>query len=95
LGAVCASLAPDGVVLVADEAVAESFTAPGDRLERMMYGWSISHCLPASMAERPSAAIGTVIREGTVRELATEAGFRQTDVLDVDGGFFRLYSLRP
>ena len=95
LGAARAALATDGVMLVADEAVAPAFHAPGDELERMMYGWSITHCLPAAMAEQPSAAIGTVIREGTVRELATAAGFRQVDVLDVDGGFFRLYALRP
>ena len=57
------ALAADGVVLVADELVAPAFTAPGDDLERMMYGWSIVHCLPTQMAEQPSAAIGTVIRE--------------------------------
>jgi 2-polyprenyl-3-methyl-5-hydroxy-6-metoxy-1,4-benzoquinol methylase len=90
-----AALAGDGVLLVADEAVASAFTAPGDVLERMMYGWSITHCLPASLAEQPSAAIGTVIRETTVRDLATEAGFGQVEVLPVDGGFFRLYALRP
>jgi 2-polyprenyl-3-methyl-5-hydroxy-6-metoxy-1,4-benzoquinol methylase len=95
LAAARAALAPEGALLVADEAVAASFTAPGDELERMMYGWSISHCLPAAMAEQPSAAVGTVLREGTVRRLATEAGFGRTDVLDVDGGFFRLYALRP
>jgi hypothetical protein len=89
------ALAADGVLLVADEAVAPAFTAPGDQLERMMYGWSITHCLPASMAEQPSAAIGTVIREETVRGLAGEAGFARVHVLDVDGGFFRLYALRP
>jgi SAM-dependent methyltransferase len=95
LGAVRAALAPDGVLLVADEAVSPVFTAPGDGLERMMYGWSITHCLPASMAEQPSAAIGTVIREGTVRDLASAAGFGDVEVLDVDGGFFRLYAVRP
>lgn len=95
LAAARAALAADGALLVADEAVANSFTAPGDDLERMMYGWSITHCLPASMAEQPSAATGTVIREGTVRALAQQAGFRQVEVLDVDGGFFRLYALRP
>jgi 2-polyprenyl-3-methyl-5-hydroxy-6-metoxy-1,4-benzoquinol methylase len=88
------ALADDGAILVADEAVAPSFTAPGDELERMMYGWSITHCLPTSMTEQPSAAIGTVIREDTVRELAREAGL-EVRVLDVDGGFFRLYELRP
>jgi 2-polyprenyl-3-methyl-5-hydroxy-6-metoxy-1,4-benzoquinol methylase len=95
LAAARAALGPNGAMLVADEAVAASFTAPGDDLERMMYGWSITHCLPAAMAEQPSAAIGTVIREGTVRTLAEQAGFEQCDVLDVDGGFFRLYALRP
>ena len=95
LAAARAALAADGVLLVADEAVAPAFTAPGDELERMMYGWSITHCLPAAMAEQPSAAIGTVIRESTVRDLATRAGFSGVDVLDVDGGFFRLYALRP
>lgn len=95
LSAARAVLATDGAMLVADEAVAQEFTAPGDEIERMMYGWSITHCLPASMAEQPSAAIGTVIREDTVRALAREAGFGRIDVLDVDGGFFRLYALRP
>ncbi len=89
------ALADDGAVLVADELVAGAFSAPGDDLERMMYGWSITHCLPTQMAEHPSAALGTVLREGTVRALAAEAGFARVRVLDVDGGFFRLYELRP
>jgi hypothetical protein len=89
------ALARDGVLLVADELVASAFTAPGDELERMMYGWSITHCLPTQMAEQPSAAIGTVIREDTVRALAADAGFATVRVVDVDGGFFRLYELRP
>jgi 2-polyprenyl-3-methyl-5-hydroxy-6-metoxy-1,4-benzoquinol methylase len=94
LAAARRALGPGGVVLVADEAVAPGFTAPGDQLERMMYGWSIVHCLPAAMAEQPSAAIGTVIREDTVRALAEQAGFAAVEVLPVDGGFFRLYELR-
>ena len=93
LAACRAALAPGGSLVVADEAVAPTFTAPGDDLERMMYGWSIVHCLPAAMAEQPSAAIGTVIREDTVRALAAEAGFDSVEVLPVDGGFFRIYQL--
>jgi 2-polyprenyl-3-methyl-5-hydroxy-6-metoxy-1,4-benzoquinol methylase len=89
------ALGDDGSVIVADEAVAESFASPGDDIERMMYGWSIVHCLPASMAEQPSAAIGTVIRESTVRQLAHAAGFRSVQVVPVDAGFFRLYELKP
>lgn len=94
LKAARAALATDGSVLVADELVAPTFTAPGDGLERMMYGWSIVHCLPTQMVEQPSAAMGTVLREDTVRSLAKQAGFRETRVLDADGGFFRLYDLR-
>jgi hypothetical protein len=88
------TLTPGGSVLVADEKVGDHFHAPADDLERLMYGWSIVHCLPVSLAEEPSAAIGTVIREETVRSLAASAGFRQVDVLPVDAGFFRLYRLR-
>jgi SAM-dependent methyltransferase len=87
------SLNHDGVVLVADERVAESFGAPGDLLERMMYGWSITHCLPASMADQPSAGLGTVLRSDTVRRLGAEAGFENVEVLDTDAGFFRLYTM--
>jgi SAM-dependent methyltransferase len=95
LAAVRRALTAEGVVLVADEAVAPSFTAPGDGIERMMYGWSITHCLPAALTEEGSAGTGTVLREETVRELALRAGFSAVEVLDVDGGFFRLYALRP
>lgn len=93
LAAARSALAPGGLVVIADEAVAETFTAPGDDLERMMYGWSVTHCLPASMAEAPSAALGTVLRAGTVAELAGQAGFASCEVVDVDAGFFRLYRL--
>jgi 2-polyprenyl-3-methyl-5-hydroxy-6-metoxy-1,4-benzoquinol methylase len=88
------ALGPGGAALVADEAVAPHFSAPGDDLERMMYGWSITHCLPTQMVEQPSAAIGTVIRETTVRDLARQAGFGSVTVLPVNGGFFRIYELR-
>ena len=94
LRAVRESLAPGGSVLVADEKVGDHFHAPAGDLERLMYGWSIVHCLPVSRAEQPSAAIGTVMRADTVRSLAYAAGLTRVDVLPVDGGFFRLYRLR-
>lgn len=89
------ALAAGGTVLVVDERVADVFTAPGDEVERMMYGWSVTHCLPTQLACRPSAALGTVLRAGTVRELATDAGFAGVDVLGVENEFFRLYRLHP
>jgi 2-polyprenyl-3-methyl-5-hydroxy-6-metoxy-1,4-benzoquinol methylase len=89
------ALAPGGSVIVADEKVADRFHAPGDEVERLMYGWSIVHCLPVAMSDSPSAAIGTVIRSETVRELAAAAGFARVDVLPVNAGFFRIYRLNP
>jgi 2-polyprenyl-3-methyl-5-hydroxy-6-metoxy-1,4-benzoquinol methylase len=93
LTAARAALAPGGAVLVVDERVADAFHAPGDEVERTMYGWSVTHCLPASMAETPSAALGTVMRADTVRGLAADAGFRGVEVLPVANDFFRLYRL--
>jgi SAM-dependent methyltransferase len=87
------SLADGGCVVVVDERVQAEFTAPGDLVERMMYGWSISHCLPTQRAEEPSAAIGTVLRASHVAALAQEAGFAHVEETDIDAGFFRVYRL--
>ena len=95
LRAARAATAPGGAVLVVDERVADDFIAPGDEVERAMYGWSVTHCLPTQLVDEPSAAIGTVIRAGTVRECASEAGFAAVEVLPVENDFFRLYRLRP
>ncbi len=93
LAAIRASLAPGGVAVIVDERVADSFAAPGDEVERMMYGWSVTHCLPTQMVEQPSAAVGTVLRADTLREFATDAGFGRVSVLPVDNDLFRLYRL--
>jgi 2-polyprenyl-3-methyl-5-hydroxy-6-metoxy-1,4-benzoquinol methylase len=85
---------PDGIVLVVDEKVAESFTAPGDELERLMYGYSLTCCLPDAMSAQPSAATGTVMRPSTLAGYARAAGFSQVEVLSVDHDFFRFYRLR-
>lgn len=82
-----------GAVLVVDERVADTFVAPGDEIERMMYGWSVLCCLPSGMSEPNSAATGTVMRETTLRDYATQAGFAGVEVLPVDNDFFRLYRL--
>jgi 2-polyprenyl-3-methyl-5-hydroxy-6-metoxy-1,4-benzoquinol methylase len=94
LAAARAALAPGGAVLVADERVADAFSAPGDEVERMMYGWSVLHCLPTQMVDEPSAALGTVMRADQVRELAAAAGYADTEILPVDNDLFRFYRLR-
>jgi SAM-dependent methyltransferase len=93
LEAVRALLAADGVVIVADEKVAETFTAPGDEVERLNFAFSWWHCLPASRAETPSVASGTALRPATVREWSEAAGFASLRVLPVDHLFWRFYQL--
>jgi SAM-dependent methyltransferase len=87
-------LADGGSVLVADERVADAFTAPGDATERLMYGWSILHCLPATLAEDPIQATGTALRAPALAGWAAAAGFAGFEVLAVDNPFWRFYRLR-
>ena len=93
LAAIRASLSASGAVLVVDERVADAFAAPGGETERMMYGWSVTHCLPTALVERSSAATGTVMRTDTLREYAAAAGLSTVEVLPVDNDLFRLYRL--
>lgn len=82
-----------GTVLVVDEAVAEEFAAPGDELERYMYGWSALHCLPVGINDAQSAATGRVMRPSTLRGYAREAGFANVEVLPVKADLWRFYRL--
>ncbi len=88
-------LAEGGTVLLADERAADTFAAPGDEVERLLYGWSVLHCLPVGMSEQPSAATGTVMRAETLRRYATEAGFAEVEILPIENDFWRFYRLRP
>jgi 2-polyprenyl-3-methyl-5-hydroxy-6-metoxy-1,4-benzoquinol methylase len=88
-------LAEGGSVVVADERVADAFAAPGDDTERLMYGYSVLHCLPVGIAEQPSAATGTAMRADTLRGYARDAGFAAVDVLPIEHDFWRFYHLRP
>jgi SAM-dependent methyltransferase len=93
LRAARALLAAGGSVLVADERVADAFTTPGDPTERFMYGWSILHCLPATLAEHPVEATGTVLRAPTVARWAAAAGFTGFEILPIDNPFWRFYRM--
>ena len=84
-----------GSVIVMDERVGDRFTARGNDVEWMMYGWSVLHCLPVGKAEEPSAGTGTVMRPETLRRYAEEAGFCEVEILPIDNFFFRFYRLRP
>jgi SAM-dependent methyltransferase len=83
-----------GLVVIMDEAVGEEFTAPGDDLERLMYGFSLFICLPDGMSSQPSAATGTVMRPTTLAAYGRQAGFDRLEILPIDDfGFFRFYRL--
>jgi SAM-dependent methyltransferase len=84
----------DGAVIVMDERVAEEFTAPGDDVERLMYGYSLVCCLADGLAHQPSAGTGTVMRPSTLRRYAVDAGFADVEILDIANDFFRFYRLR-
>ncbi len=83
----------DGAVLVVDERVGEDFTAPSGEIERLMYGYSVLHCLPVGMAEQPSVGTGTVMRPATLRRYATEAGFSGMEILSIENELWRFYRL--
>ncbi len=88
-------LKKDGIVLIVDERVGDAFTPEGNDVERMMYGWSILHCLPVGMTDENAAGTGTVMRADTLRRYASEAGFSQVEILPIEHFFFRFYRLTP
>lgn len=83
-----------GSVLVADELVGERFALPASDQERYMFGWSVVGCLPEAMGEPESAGTGAVMRPGTVRRFAEEAGFGRFEILPIETNFWRFYRLR-
>ncbi len=81
-----------GAVLVADERTEDAFNVPTNEMERLFYAFSTLHCLAVSL-QNDGAGTGTVIRADTVRRYATDAGFSNVEVLDVEHPQFRLYRL--
>ncbi|MFD4960380.1 class I SAM-dependent methyltransferase [Microbacterium sp. NPDC058389] len=83
-----------GPVVVMDEAVGERLMAPGDDVERLMYGFSLFCCLPDGLSHPQSVGTGTVMRPDTLRGYARDAGFADVEILPIeDFSFFRFYLL--
>jgi SAM-dependent methyltransferase len=95
LGAMRRMLADGGAAIVVDERTQDAFTVTDDPMERLFYVFSTLLCLPAGMADQPSAATGTVMRASTMESYARDAGFRSTEVLPADHAQFRFYRLHP
>jgi 2-polyprenyl-3-methyl-5-hydroxy-6-metoxy-1,4-benzoquinol methylase len=83
----------DGAVFIIDENADEHFTASGDPIQRLLYSFSILHCLPAGRHGDESVATGTVMRPDTFRSYATSAGFARVEQLPLEHPMFRFYRL--
>jgi SAM-dependent methyltransferase len=90
-----ASTRPGGVVLVIDERADETFTTPGDEVQRFFAAASPLWCLPQGLVGVDPEPVGTVIRPATMVDLARRAGFRMTTILPIDHPFWRFYRLEP
>jgi 2-polyprenyl-3-methyl-5-hydroxy-6-metoxy-1,4-benzoquinol methylase len=88
-------LKPGAAVLIADERVAERFTAPGDEVERLFYGYSVVSCLANGLVDKPSVGTGTVLRAAALEAIAHEAGFTGFTILPIEHEAFRFYRLDP
>ncbi|WP_182345969.1 methyltransferase domain-containing protein [Tomitella gaofuii] len=95
LAAMRALAGAGGTVLVADMKVADAFAAPGDDVERLMYGFSLFVCLADSKSTPGSAATGTVLRRPMVERWAREAGYGRCSTLSVSHDLWRFYRLDP
>ena len=94
LRAVRPRLAPGGSVFIGDERVSDEFTAPAGEIERLQYAFSVLHCLPATRAENPVVANGTILRAPTLLAWARAAGYENPEVLQIPNDFWRFYRLR-
>ena len=83
-----------GTVLVIDENTTETFESPADEIQRLLYAFSVLHCLPVGRVAANSAETGTVMRPDTFRSYAAAAGFADVEVLPVENLFFRFYRPR-
>jgi 2-polyprenyl-3-methyl-5-hydroxy-6-metoxy-1,4-benzoquinol methylase len=86
-------LAPDGVVLIADEAVGETLEENTNFMGHFFYNFSVLHCLPQAMVFPNGAGTGTVIKSSTVSKYADEAGFKSVVILPIENPQFRFYRL--
>ena len=85
-------LAKDGIALVVDEKVQDTFTAPGDEIERFMAGASVVWCLPQGLADGPDAH-GTLLRAPELAAYAKRAGWATVEVLPIEHMSWRFYRL--
>lgn len=85
----------DGMVIVVDERTAERFDPDAGPIEQLLYGYSITCCLPDGLSHGDSAGTGTVLRPSALAGLAERAGYDGVEVLPIEHDVFRFYRLHP
>lgn len=90
-----AAVRQGGTVLVVDERAAETFTAPGDDVERFFAAASVIWCLPQGRVGPDPEPVGTLIRPDTMRDLAHQAGYTGVEIVPIDHPFWRFYRFTP
>src|SRR5215470_14652947 len=90
-----AAVRPGGTVLVVDERAAESFTAPGDEIERFFGAASAIWCLPQGRVGPDPEPVGTLIRPAAMLDLARRAGYADGQILPIEHPVWRFYRLVP
>lgn len=83
-----------GVILIAEERVADGYFAPGDECERFFYAWSVLACLPNTMRTDGDLACGAVLRPHKLKGYAEAAGLTCEEVC-MDSKLWRFYLLSP
>ena len=87
-----AARAEGGTVIVMDERVGETLNA-SDPTETFFATASVLWCLPQGRVEPDSEAVGTVMRPGRFRGIASKAGWSGVEILPIDHPFWRFYRL--
>jgi SAM-dependent methyltransferase len=82
----------DGIAIVVDEKVADTFTAPGDEIERFMAAASTLWCLPQGLADGPNAH-GTMMRTPELTAYARTAGWSDLETLSIEHPSWKFYRL--
>ncbi len=80
-------------MIVLDERTAARFDPDAGAVEQLLYGFSLTICLPDGMSHRPSAETGTVMRPSVLTGYARLAGFERVEELPIEHDMFRFYRL--
>ena len=89
-----AAVRPGGTVLVVDDRAEETFTAPGDEVQRFLAAGTAVWCLPQGLVGDPEP-VRAVNRPGHMRQLAQRAGYPSVDIAPIQHPFWRFYRLTP